>query len=150
MRARFLAVATALILVVSAVATDVPGHVALAGASGGGSVDLTDVPAATFSVQPGVEQVTVTGATPRAPLTLVRVGTLERILTIYTDDLGQVTFQYVPDDFLIFDPVVQGVLPTTAGGSLDPGQYRIVAEEVTDGAISSTLAASPEFSVLSI
>ena len=87
--------------------------------------------------------VTVTGATPRAPLTLVRAGTLERILTIYTDDLGQVTFQYVPDDFLIFDPVVQGVLPTTAGGSLDPGQYRIVAEEVTDGAISSTLAASP-------
>ena len=150
MRARFLAVATALLLVVSAVAADVPGHVALAGASGGGSVDLTDVPAATFSVQPGVEQVTVTGATPRAPLTLVRVGTLERILTIYTDDLGQVTFQYVPDDFLIFDPVVQGVLPTTAGGSLDPGQYRIVAEEVTDGAISSTLAASPEFSVLSI
>ena len=73
MRARFLAVATALLLVVSAVAADVPGHVALAGVSGGGSVDLTGVPAATFSVQPGVEQVTVTGATPRAPLTLVRV-----------------------------------------------------------------------------
>jgi predicted acyl esterase len=150
MRVRSVAVATALILVLSAVAADVPGHVALAGVSGGGTVDLAGVPDASFDVRPGVEQVTVTGAAPRAPLTLVRAATLERILTIYTDDLGQVTFQYVPEAFLIFDPVVQGVLPTTAGGAIDPGRYRIVAEEVTDGAISSTLAASPEFSVLSV
>jgi predicted acyl esterase len=150
MRSRIVAVVTALVLVVSVVGVDLPGRPAPASAAGGGTVDLAGVPDATFTVIPGVEQVTVTGADPRSPITLAEADSLERILTLYTDDLGQVTFQYLPNDYLIFDQVEQGVLPTTDGGAVDPGDYRLVSEEVTDGAISDTLAASPEFSVLAI
>ena len=121
-----------------------------AAADGGGVVpDIGSLPLATFTVNPGVEQATVTGATPRAPLTLVRPdGT--RIITLFTDALGQITFQYVASTFLVFDPVIDGVLPTTEGGTLDPGTYRVVSEGVPGEPFEGTVEASAEFTVLSV
>ena len=113
-RTRRIGIVTALCLVLSLFVADLTGPVAPASAAGGGVVDLTGSVVATFTVTPGVEQMTITGATPRAPLTIAHADTLERIITLYTDDLGQLVVQYVPDSFLVFDPQTQGVLPTLA------------------------------------
>ncbi|MBX3314355.1 MAG: CocE/NonD family hydrolase [Actinobacteria bacterium] len=120
-----------------------------AGAAGGGFVDLTGAAPATFDVNPGVEQLTVTGAIPRSPLTLVD-GTLERIVTLYTDDLGQLTFQYVPDDFLVHDSQTDGVLPTVEGTTVRPGTYRVVAEGVPGEPFAGTFEASDPFEVMAV
>ena len=94
------------------------GVTAPASASGGGTVDLSGAVPATFTVTPGVEQLTITGAPARSPLTLADAATLERIITLYTDDLGQLVIQYVGNDYLVFDPQTQGVLPTVDGHAL--------------------------------
>lgn len=124
------------------------GPTAPAGAAGGGTVDLTGAAAASFTVAPGVEQLTVTGAVAREPLTLVEAATLERIVTLYTDDLGQLVFQYVPDVFLVHDPQTQGVLPTVDGRTVRPGSYRVVSEGVPGEPFAGTLEASDPFDVL--
>ena len=118
MRTRRVGVLTALCLVLSLFVADITGAAPPAAAAGGGVIDLTGSVPATFTVTPGVEQMTITGATPRAPLTIAHAGSLERIITLYTDDLGQLVVQYVPEDFLVFDPQTQGVLPTVDGTTL--------------------------------
>jgi predicted acyl esterase len=85
---------------------------------GGGS---STVPA-TFQVRPGVEQVTVTGAPPRATL-IINDGDRD-LLGLITDDLGQATFAYVPSEFLIFDNSVTGI-PISSGSTLKAGTYTI-------------------------
>ena len=136
-------VVLALLAVVGAVGPSAP-----AGADGGGTVDLTGASAATFTVAPGVEQLTVTGAVPREPLTLVDAATLERVVTLYTDDLGQLVFQYVPDDFLVHDPQTQGVIPTVEGSTVAPGAYRVVSEGVPGEPFTGVFEASDPFDVL--
>ena len=122
--------------------------VAPVGAAGGGQVDLTGAVPATFTVAPGTEQFTVTGAAPRSPLTLAEADTLERIVTLYTDDLGQLVFQYVPDRFLVHDSVTQGVLPTVDGTTVRPGSYRVVSEGVPGEPFAGPLEATDPFTVL--
>jgi predicted acyl esterase len=144
MRSRFVG-ALVVVALVSVLAVAGPSPV---GAAGGGTVDLTGAVPATFTVTPGVEQLTVTGATPRRPLTLVEAGTLERIVTLYTDDLGQLVFQYVPDSFLVHDSVTDGVLPTVDGRTVRPGSYRVVSEGVPGEPFAGPLEATDPFSVL--
>ncbi len=146
MRARVLAMAMVVALMLTLPAVGV----APASAAGGGVVDLSGSVPATFTVTPGVEQVTVTHGPIRSPLTLVDGTTLERVITLYTDDLGQLTFQYVPSTFLVFDPQTQGVLPTTDGGTLKPGHYRIVSEGVPGTAFAGPVQASDPFDVLGV
>ncbi len=150
MRNRSNSVLLVVALVASSLAVAITGPVAPAGAAGGGIVDLTGAAPATFAINPGVEQATVTGAMPRAPLTLVDGLTLERIVTLFTDDLGQLTFQYVPDDFLVHDPQTDGILPTINGGTLQPGTYRVVSEGVPGEPFAGTVEASDPFDVLDI
>jgi predicted acyl esterase/5-hydroxyisourate hydrolase-like protein (transthyretin family) len=137
-------------LVLSGLVVGVAGPVTPASAAGGGVIDLTGSVPATFTVTPGVEQVTVTGGPVRAPLTLAYGDTLERIVTLYTDDLGQLTFQYVPNNFLVFDQQTDGVLPTTDGGTVRPGTYRIVSEGVPGQPFAGPVEASDAFDVLSV
>ncbi len=145
-RTRVLAVLT---LVLSLLMADLTGVATPAAAGGGGTVDLTGAVPATFTITPGVEQLTVRGATPRSPLTLVDA-TLERVVTLYTDTLGQLVFQYVPKDFLVFDAVTQGVLPTIEGATVAPGIYRVVSEGVPGQPFAGTLEASAPFQVLAV
>jgi uncharacterized protein len=146
MRKRFVGALVALALM-SVLAVAGPTTV---GAAGGGVVDLTDALPATFTVVPSVEQLTVTGATPRRPLTLVEAGTLERIVTLYTDDLGQLVVQYVPDSFLVHDPQTDGVLPTVDGRTVRPGSYRVVSEGVPGEPFDGPVEASAPFDVLAV
>ncbi len=120
-----------------------------AGAIGGGIVDLGDAVPATFTVTPGVELLTVTGAPALTPLTLVDAASLERIVTVYTDTLGQLVIPFVPNHFLVFDPRT-GILPTNDGHTLRPGRYRIVSEGVPGQPFAGPKQASDPFKVLSI
>jgi predicted acyl esterase len=136
-------VAVALLLSVLAVGTTPPGPAA---AAGGGVIPGLDTAAPLpggVSITPGVEQLTMRGATPLHPYTLTDA-TGERLLTLYSDDLGQLTFSYLPEDYLTFDPNTGGILPTTDGRSVPPGTYRLVDEEV------EPLQASAEFEVLAV
>jgi predicted acyl esterase len=79
---------------------------------------------AAFTVTPGVEQLTVTGARPKAPITLV--GSDDRkIVTLLADDRGQVVFSYVPDDYVTAETGTGKGLPSTKGQTLEPGVYSL-------------------------
>jgi len=138
---------TALLVVVTLLVADLVGSASPAAAGGGGTVDLSGAVPATFTVTPGVEQMTITGAPARAPLTIVSES-LERIITLYTDTKGQLVVQYVPHDFLVFDPQTQGVLPTVDGSVLRPGTYRVVSEGVPGQPFAGPVQASPPVGVL--
>lgn len=120
-----------------------------AGAAGGGTVDLTDAAPAAFSVNPNVEMVTVTGAPALTPLTLVETATSERLVTVYTDELGQLVIPFVPNDYLVHDPR-DGILPTNLGTNLRPGSYRLVSEGIPGEPFAGPLEASEPFTVLAI
>ena len=120
------------------------------GDSGGNSVDLSGAVPATFEVHPGVEQVTVTGAEPRSPLTLIAAGSRERLVTLYTDDLGQLTVQIVPGAFLVHDSQTQGLPPLDDARPLAPGRYRFVGEGVPGEPFTGKVEASEPFEVLGI
>ncbi len=103
---------------------------------GGGTVTVP----ATFQVQPGVEQVTVTGATPRSTL-VIESTRGDRLLGLITDDLGQATFAYIPEDFTIFDTNSDGI-PANQGTTLKRGSY-VIRDESAD-----PMAESEPFDVL--
>lgn len=77
-----------------------------------------------FTVAPGVELVTVTGADADHDLTLVDDDGYE-LLTLTTDDLGQAHFAYVPDELVRFDTGRGDTLTAAEGAPLAPGTYSI-------------------------
>jgi len=81
----------------------------------GGTWEEEPTVPATFQVRPGVEQVSVTGADPSVPLTLVRVGQ-GRLVTLVTDSLGQASFNFVPAE--------HGAYATGPGAPVPPGPLR--------------------------
>lgn len=121
------------------------------GSDGGGrsssSVDLSRAIPATFTVTPNVEHITITAAAPRSPLTLVDADSLERIVTFYTDDLGQLVFQYLPAAFQVHDPQTQGLPAVDGGGTLKSGTYRVVSEGVPGEPFKGTVEATAPFYV---
>ncbi|HYD46908.1 MAG TPA: CocE/NonD family hydrolase, partial [Terriglobales bacterium] len=117
------------------------------GSDGGNTVDLSNAVPAFFSVTGNVEHLTVTDAAPRRPLTLVHADSLERIVTLYTDERGQLVFQFLPDAYLVHDPET-GLMPTTAGSTVPPGLYRIVSEGIPGEPFDGPLEASEPFAVL--
>jgi hypothetical protein len=140
MIARFLIVCAALAAFASGCGSDGEG-------ASSNSVDLTHAVPATFAVNPNVEHITVTGAAPRRPLTLVHADSLERIVTFYTDTRGQLVFQFVPDEFLVHDPAT-GTIPTDAGSTVKPGMYRVVSEGVPGEPFDGRIETSAPFHVL--
>jgi len=112
-------------------------------AAGGGTIDLTGSVAATFSVRPGVEIATVTGAPAGAHLTLISP-TNERLLTLVADSKGQAHFSYLPTNYLTYTTGTGDPMPTSDGNTLKPGTYRIVDET------ASPLQVSPTFTVIGV
>ena len=64
------------------------------------TVDDRTVPA-TFRVNPGVRQVTVTGAAAKQALTLVDAAG-ERLITLIADTQGNATFANIPDEHVVY------------------------------------------------
>ncbi len=87
----------------------------------------TDDGKVSFTVSPGVEQITVTKAKPKAELTLV-TSEGKRLITLVADDKGQAQFAYVPDEYLKFETGKGLPLPTNRGSTLKKGTYTIVNE----------------------
>ncbi|MBU6281401.1 CocE/NonD family hydrolase [bacterium] len=113
-------------------------------------VDLSGSVPATFEVTPSVEYLTVRGAAPRSPLTLVRAGTLERLVTLYTDDQGQLVIQALPAAYLVHDSQTQGLPPTEGSRPVPPGLYRVVAEGVPGEPFEGKVQATDPFYVLAV
>ena len=109
-----------LVLCVAALATT---FAACGDSSNGGD----SVPA-TFTVSPGVRQVTVTGAEPKQPLTLIDEGG-RRLITLIADMGGNATFANIPDDYVVYE-TGSGQPPLTAsGGTLRPGDGYVIRDE---------------------
>jgi predicted acyl esterase len=112
---------------VAAACTSTSGSAAPPGSTGSGGATAT----ASFTVSPGVEQVTVTNAKPQTDLTLVdKAGT--RLITLVSDDKGQASFALVPSQYLRFETGKGNTLPTTDGTVLKPGEgYTIVDDSAS-------------------
>lgn len=85
---------------------------------------------APWDVRTGVEQITVTGATPGAPLTLYGTGR-SKLITLLADAHGQAHFAYVPPDHVTM-PSGKDLdideLDVVGGTVVAPGRYVIVDE----------------------
>lgn len=89
--------------------------------------DERTVPAA-FRVNPGVRQVTVTGAAAKQALTLVdAAGT--RLITLIADTHGNATFAYIPDEYLVYETGTGNAPPTGSGQTLRPGDGYVIRDE---------------------
>lgn len=99
----------------------------LAACGDSGSAGPQTAPAR-FTVTPGVQLATVTGADPGEKLTLVD-GTGNRKLTLIADKLGQAVFAYIPSQHAVIDPG-SGELPAANGGeALKVGTGYVIRDE---------------------
>ena len=85
---------------------------------------------APWQVQPGVEQVTVTGAQPHQPLTLWSMGRRHpkrKLLTLLADEHGQAHFAYLPAEHMVLqsgpDLDLGDLGDLDRGGIVEPGRY---------------------------
>ena len=97
---------------------------------------------ATFKVTPGVGQVTVTKAKPKAKLTLVNSAG-ERLVSLLADDKGQALFAYLPDDYMVIETGKGNAPPSARGQSLKKGEGFTVRDES-----APTAEVSESFSVM--
>ncbi len=106
---------------------------------------LIDTEPATFSVRPGVEIVTVLGATPSVPLTLYdRSG--QRLISVIADAYGQAHFAYLSETHRVLDPT--SPLPADfvqSGSTVPPGDGYVIR----DDSVSPARASRP-FRVLDV
>ena len=86
-----------------------PSILAVVAACGGDVEGERTVPA-DFEIRPGVEQVSVTDAAPNTPLTLYRAGG-EKIVTLITDDFGQASFIFVPEEHGVYETGPDAPIP---------------------------------------
>ena len=100
--------------------------VAACGGGGGGSGD-SGVPAS-FTVQPGVRQVTVTGAEPKQALTLVDADG-RRLITLIADAGGNATFANIPDEHVVYETGTGAAPLTGSGETLRPGEGYVIRDE---------------------
>ena len=105
--------------------------------NGGGN----SVPA-TFTVSPGVRQVTVTGAEPKQELTLIDSGG-RRLITLIADTGGNATFANIPDDYTVYETGTGAAPLTGSGETLRPGSGYTIRDES-----KSPMPTSAEFRVL--
>lgn len=87
----------------------------------------------------GVEQLVVTGARPRAPLTLYDAKG-NRIVTLIADAWGQASFAYVPNRYGVYESGPGVGIPTTDGRTIKKGTYLVRDESVTPVASSVGIA----------
>ncbi len=137
MRTRAIALVAAVLVVATACtgtnATTTPAGTTPAPTSGNrptvdGAVKTT---AAAFTVAPGVEQITVTGAPAKAHLTLVGADQ-HKILTLVADQDGQAVFAYVPTDYTTAETGTGDGPPTADGTALKAGPGYTIRNESAD------------------
>jgi uncharacterized protein len=122
---------TSVVLVLMLAATAAACDGSESGASGGGDGFrrlLRGTEDAPWDVRVGVEQITVTGATPGQPLTLYGPRQ-QKLLTLLADELGQAHFAYLPPEHATVQsgPTVDvGALDALHGTTVEPGRYAIV------------------------
>jgi uncharacterized protein len=91
---------------------------------------LRGTEAAPWDVRVGVEQITVTGATPGQPLTLYGPRRT-KLLTLLADELGQAHFAYLPPEHATVQSgpnVDLGALDAVHGTTVEPGRYIVIDE----------------------
>lgn len=84
---------------------------------------------ADFEARPGVEQLTVTGAGTKQPLTLYDAGG-RKIATMVTDNFGQTSFAYLPNEYAVIETGKEFGIPTVDGVTIKRGTYLIRDESV--------------------
>ncbi|QXC61138.1 CocE/NonD family hydrolase [Aquihabitans sp. G128] len=85
---------------------------------------------ATFEVDPGTEEVTVTGLEPKARASLVKDG--KRLVVLKADTYGQAHFAYLPAKLAEFQTGAGGKLPFAEGYLVEAGKGYTVRAEDTD------------------
>ncbi len=107
--------------------------------SSGGNRPAVDTGVATtaagFTATPGVEQLTVTGARPKAPLTLVGADG-RKMLTLVADDKGQAVFSYVPTDYATYETGSGKGFGSVDGQTLKQGTYTLRDESASPVQVS--------------
>jgi predicted acyl esterase len=114
---------------------DVVGGVANALDACGNEFCTATVPG-TFQARAGVEQLTVTGAAAKTPLTLYDA-TGRKVVTLVTDAWGQASFAYVPNEYAVFETGPEIGIPTVDGITLKRGTY-LIRNESADPVETST------------
>jgi len=84
---------------------------------------------ATFTIRPGVEQVSVTEVEPFTPLTLYRSGG-GKLVTLVADALGQASFIFVPDEHGVYETGPDAPIPEGSLRTMKAGRYVIRNESV--------------------
>jgi hypothetical protein len=103
---------------------------AVAAACGDSSSHEDTIPAS-FAVNPGVQQVTVTGAEPKQPLTLLDP-TGRRLITLIADQGGNATFAPIADEYLVYETGTGNPPPSGRGHTLAPGDGYVIRDEMAD------------------
>ncbi|CAN5607637.1 hypothetical protein BH10ACT1_BH10ACT1_19410 [soil metagenome] len=86
---------------------------------------------ATFEVEPGTEEVTVTGVRPKARLSLVDADG-RRLVVLQADRFGQAHFAYLPGRLSEYQTGAKAKLPTADGFIVEAGKGYTVRDEDTD------------------
>ena len=86
---------------------------------------------ADFDLQPGTEEVTLTGAEARQRLSLVDADG-NRLVVLKADDLGQAHFSYLPGELAEYQTGGRATLPTNEGYILAPGKGYTIRNEDTE------------------
>jgi predicted acyl esterase len=86
---------------------------------------------ASFTVAPGVQLVTVTGAEPKQPLTLVDARG-RRLITLIADDNGNANFSPIPDEYGVYETGTGNAPPSGRGHSLEAGDGYVIRDESTN------------------
>jgi len=115
----------------------------LTAACGDSSDDGVSSVPASFTVTPGVQLVTVTGAEAKQPLTLVDARG-RRLITLIADAQGNATFANIPEDYIVYETGTGNPPPTGRGQTLQPGDGYVIRDESTN-----PMQASQPFRVLS-
>ena len=100
---------------------------------------------APWDVRVGVEQVTVTGATPGQPLTLYGPRR-NKLLTLLADELGQAHFAYLPPEHATVQSgpnVDLGAMDAVHGTTVEPGRY-VVIDESAEPRLASEVLTVPD------
>jgi uncharacterized protein len=137
--------ALVLVLAMTVAACHPPWPVEPPGSGHGGNREFTGLLRGTeeapWHVRAGVEQITVTGATPGAPLTLYGTGR-RKLLTLLADADGQAHFAYLPAEHttLPSGPDLEvGDLDVVSGTVVAPGRYVVVDDSAQPRQASSVI-----------
>ena len=87
---------------------------------------------ADFSIQVGVESVSVVDAQPNTPLTLYNQGE-EALVTLISDEYGQAHFAYIPEEYQVLNPANFEGVSLENGNVLPAGDGYFIRDDQSEG-----------------